>query len=485
MATTDSNGIVRQVQAAIKQDQFKSTKKRTPETAKFALMVLVILASVGLGVLAALLSLPFYVIMIALPILVVLFFYFQKNLWLSPIIILLAAAFSPFYLDTGTNSVIVDGLLLTILFVGIWVLKMFVVDKRFHLYPTPMNFPLLAFIVVVPISLLWSIVFRDASIQAWGSFTMVQIATSAVMIMLACSYLLVANVVRNVKDLKTLYWIMLIASIAGLLYEFRVIGFEVSTGGLFTMWVICLLTAMALFNTKMPVVARLAVLALAIIWFDYSFGIRITWLSGWLPAMAALGFLFYSRSKKLFILLLLVAAVIFVSNTNYFEGVYQAEHSESGVTRYMAWLKNWEVTSQHFLFGTGPGGYAVYYMTYFPNEAMATHSNYIDVVAQTGVVGLIFYLWFFVAQALFGLRFLKRIRGRGDFVEGLAYATMAGTIGCIVAMAFGDWLLPFPYTQGISAYDYVIYSWMFMGALVALERLTNPALLDNTILNQA
>ncbi len=39
-------------------------------------------------------------------------------------------------------------------------------------------------------------------------------------------------------------------------------------------------------------------------------------------------------------------------------------------------------------------------------------------------------------------------------------------------MAFGDWLIPFAYTQSIEGFDYAIYSWLFMGSLLSLKTIT-------------
>jgi O-antigen ligase len=105
---------------------------------------------------------------------------------------------------------------------------------------------------------------------------------------------------------------------------------------------------------------------------------------------------------------------------------------------------------------------------------MATHSNYLDILAQNGILGMIPCMAFFFGLVWIGWRLTVRLRGRGDFVEGLANCALAGTVACIVAMGFGDWLFPFAYTQTIGGYDYAVYSWLFMGTTLVLERLTRP-----------
>jgi hypothetical protein len=184
----------------------------------------------------------------------------------------------------------------------------------------------------------------------------------------------------------------------------------------------------------------------------------------------------WMRSKKLVVWLgvamLFIMAINYTSVFNYINKVLTAENAESGETRLAAWEVNWRVTSKHWLFGTGPAGYAAYYMTYFPDDAMASHSNYIDIIAQVGFVGLALVMWMFFGLALIGFLLVLRLKGRGDFLEAAANAAFAGTIGCILMMAFGDWLFPFAYTQSIAGFDYAVYNWIFMGTILVIERMT-------------
>jgi hypothetical protein len=36
-------------------------------------------------------------------------------------------------------------------------------------------------------------------------------------------------------------------------------------------------------------------------------------------------------------------------------------------------------------------------------------------------------------------------------------------------MGLGDWMFPFVYTQTIAGFDYAVYSWVLLGAMVALS----------------
>ncbi len=391
---------------------------------------------------------------------------------LAPLIILVAAAFLPISIPTGTGSNVVDSLLLTMFFVGMWILRMLTVEKRFRLAPSPVNKPLLGFMAVVVLSLLWSNAYRDPLVTIWRTFPVVQFASAAVLLLLPGAFLLVANYINNVNSLKAMVALMLFGGAVGLIKRYVLASLPVNVEGLFTMWIITLATGLAFFNRKLSWAQRGLLLAMAGGFIYWGFRLHIDWLAGWLPGFVALGALSFMYSKKLFVILVILLLALVVIKSDFYLGtVLQNEDNQSGATRLAAWQVNWSITGQHVLLGTGPAGYAAYYMSYFPNNAMATHSNYIDILAQTGVVGLSLCVWFFLALAWQGYKLCLRLRGRGDFLEGLANAAFAGTASCIVAMAFGDWLFPFAYTQTIAGFDYAVYSWLFMGVIPVIDRL--------------
>jgi hypothetical protein len=399
----------------------------------------------------------------------------HQNPKISPVLILFTAAFLPLSVSTGSQSPLVASLLLTMAVVGIWVLRMLIFEKRLWIYPTSVNLPLLAFIASVIFSLIWSNIFRDVLVNTSDlsrRFLFVQMAAASTMILLPGTFLLVANYIDSVKLLKIMTAIMLAAGTIGLLRQMG-IDVPVNTNGLFTLWVIMISAGLALFNRRLPGLHRILLLTLAFAWMYFRFGQQITWLAGWLPSFAALAVLVYMRSKRLFLIGLVCLLVFIALNADYYLGdVIEAETNESGHTRMFAWNVNWRVTGKHLLFGTGPAGYAAYYMSYFRHEAMATHSSLVDVVAQTGIVGLFFCLWFFFGVAWLGYKLAIRLRGRGDLMEALANAGLAGTVGSMIAFVIGDWMFPFPYTQGIAGFDYALYSWLFMGMIVVVNRLT-------------
>jgi hypothetical protein len=406
----------------------------------------------------------------SLPLLLVIIYFLQARLYLAPIPILIAMIFFRLNISTGTNTPLVDSMVLALLFAGLWVLRSVVVKKKFELYPFSVNKPILGFMIVVIISMFWSLIMRDPLVHVSRSFIIVQFATATAMILLPGMLLYMGNHVTDMRIIKIIVGLMLVAGFLGYLWDRHVSPIYINTNGLYTLWSVCFLVGLALFNSKLSIFIRGLFLLMAGLWIYYRFGLKITWVSGWLPTFAGLFVLAFMRSKKIVLLLVVVLLIIIAANLPFFIDALEAENSESGGTRLSAWGINWQITREHLLFGTGPGGYAAYYGTYFSSNSMATHSNYLDILSQLGIIGFAFYIWIFVSLGLMGFRLCRYLRGRHDYYEALANISFAGTIACAAAMFFGDWLIPFPYTQGIAGFDYVNYSWIFMSITLVLDR---------------
>lgn len=389
----------------------------------------------------------------------------------SPFMILAAAILVKYGVPVRGSSYVVS-LLLTMAFAVEWLLRSVTREGRFVLVPSPVNRPALIWMGLVVISLVWSNLYRDVLVVVWSSFPLAQISSSLVMIMLPVTTLLVTNYFDDMGRLQGLVWIMLGTAVLGLFNEFFFELWWVQTRGTYAMWIVGFSGSLLLFHRHLSMKLRVFLVLLTIGWLYWSFGLRITWLASWLPILVAGVVLLFRRSKLMLVGAIVAAVVWVVVNMSFIESVFAAENEESGHTRQAAWAQNWIVTSEHLLFGTGPAGYAVYYMTYFPRNAMATHNNYLDILSQTGITGTLAYLAIFGIALWRSYQVCRRVQGWGGWEESLANAFFAGMVAVIVIMAFGDWVVPFAYTQGIAGYDYAAFNWIFMGAMLVLDRIT-------------
>jgi len=414
--------------------------------------------------------------LIALPVLIILGKYLINHLEFSAVAILITAAFIPLKIPTGRGSPLVGSLLLSIFLVGIWIIKMMLVDKRLVLKPSPANIPALGFMAVTVISLIWSNILRDPLVSAPSIFVFVQLGAASVMVISPAVTLLVANLIDSLRHIKIMVGIILAIGVIGLVENFLNVNLLTVIGGLTSAWIVCIAFGLALFNDHIRLGWKVALIGLVGAWFLWNLVLNLNWYAGWLPGLVAVCVIAFLRSKRLFLAILVLLAVYILINRNSIADNIVFKQSNDGDTRLAAWNANWSITSQHLLLGTGPAGYAAYYMSLFPNQAMATHNNYIDIIAETGIVGTVFFLWLFGALVWQGFKVVRRLRGRRDFLEAVSVAIFGGLIGCIAIMAFGDWMVPFAYTQTIAGFNYTVYSWLFIGALLSLDYLTQKEL---------
>lgn len=408
--------------------------------------------------------------------LVLLIIFIQEGVGSGPVLILIAAYYLPFRISTGTESPIVDSLALTCAMAGIWMIRPILRKEKGGLQPSPINGPVLAFVAVTIVSLVWSILFRDPNIYVWDRFILVQVASTLVMIMLPVAMLLAGNQISNPGQIKWMAGLTIGAGILGLFSYQLNLPLPVNTGGLVSMWIITISLSLVMFHKKLKGVYRLLLLLLCGWWIYRGFVLNLHWVAGWLPGFVAICVLSFMRSWRVLLIVILVLLVLIGPNQDYYLGTFiQQESEESLVTREDAWKVNWEITKHHILLGTGPAGYTVYYMSYFPSRAMATHNNFLDIVAQTGIIGLGLLVWIFVVLLRTGIRLHRRLRRSGGLEESMANAALAGLVGSIVIMMFGDWMFPFAYTQTIAGFDYIVPGWIFLGLILALDRMTKAS----------
>jgi hypothetical protein len=386
--------------------------------------------------------------------------------------LILTAAFIRLSLPTGTQSRIVASLVFTALVVTFWIFSIITFGKKSYFHPSLTNIPIILFITFVIFSYAWSSVFRDIQIDISSNWIIVQFGALAMMILLPGAFLYACNQLNHMRSIVFLTVIFILIGLLSILSRIIHVPFGfLQDRPLFPTWFSCITFSQALINRRLPLLVRLVLFVILVGWLYWLFLMQIQWLSAWLPTVIALGVIALCRSWKLALVFLLIVAILVGLNINALAATYQQENQNSGITRLDAYAHNWRITKDHLLFGTGPAGYVVYYMTYFPREAMATHSNYLDVLAQTGVAGLLAFLAFYWALVRTTADSLRRVVKRFDFAHAFVVSIAGGLAGSFVATGLGDWILPFVYTQTIAGFDYALYTWVLWGAGQAVNRL--------------
>jgi hypothetical protein len=387
----------------------------------------------------------------------------------------------PFELPTGTYSTVPATMVLALMLCGIWIVSMGL-RKTWHLAPSPLNRPMLVFCIACTISLVWGIVWRDPilNLNLFKNFEVVQIASLLTYFISIGAALLIGNFVRSEQQLK--YVVGCFIFFGSMMTLFRI--FSINHGflndkGLWGLWMVIPAYALVIAHPGLKWYWRLLFLLLIGLNLYQTVFVNLLWKSGWIPTVIAIFVATLLRSWRWFLVLLVAVSLLVSTQQEFFHRMIEEELNEGADGRVGMWEINLRVVGDHWLFGTGPAGYAPYYMTYYPNDARSTHNNYLDIIAQFGLVGSLIWLWFAAVSTIEGLRLFRE--APPGFLKTLALAATSGWIGAQASMFFGDWILPFAYNQTITGYKYTVYSWIFVGVLISLRQLINCQRASETV----
>jgi hypothetical protein len=395
----------------------------------------------------------------------------EWGLLLLPIVAVLV----PFEIATGRQTPLVACLLLAPLLLGLWVARM-LARRALIVVRSPVNLPLAGFVVTAVVATISSQVLRDPLVFVGQSFPQVQLGQLSVIAISAGLFFMVMNSFGTMRWLRWLTWLMIGLGAVTIAKYLLVPGGDLpfaSVGGLFSLWVVSLAFGQALFNQRLRPSMRAALLLLAGLWLFRRLFLEFGWLSGWLPILLSLATICALRSWRALSIGVAVAALVAGLNYEFFAERYAQQvsggDSQGNYQRFEVWRRAIEVMGDQLLLGLGPAGYAPYYMTYWPDQALSSHSNYLDILAQTGLVGSGFFFWFL--GALYVVAVQARRRWPAGFPAGLASGALGGLVGMTAAMVLGDWVIPFAYNQTLAGFRYTLHNWIILGALAALPHL--------------
>ncbi len=375
----------------------------------------------------------------------------------------------------GLTAALFGGLML------LWIFDMVVRKQAIALLPSSTIPPLLAFLIIAVLAFgvgqfPWYPI-SPAPLDA-------QIGGLGIFILSFCAFLLAAHHIRDIRWLKAMTFLFLGLGAWASIGRFipgigdDLIGFihrRILGGSLFWTWLVAISLSQALFNKKLHWRWRLFFgLVTAVVFY-----IRLvqgrSWSSGWVPGLVAVYVVFLVGLPRLAIPATAIGSLVFLSS---FQQLYDSfirvgDNEYSTLTRLEAWRIIAEIVKVNPILGLGPANYR-FYTPLFPILGWAvqfnSHNNYVDIVAQTGVLGLIAFLWFVwqVGRLLWRLRLKVPV---GGFEQAYIMGCIGGLAGTVVAGMLGDWVLPFVYNIGIDGLRATMFAWLFLGGAVALEQI--------------
>jgi hypothetical protein len=393
-----------------------------------------------------------------------------------------ASLIVPFAIGTGTQTSLNVTVLLLPLLIGLWLFDMVAHQRQVRLLPSRPAWPLLALVLVATLAFIsgqlpWLAFAQTAPLRA-------QAGGLAVFLLSAGAFLLVAHQVRDLRWLQRLTWLFL--ALGGLHVAARLLpspGRFVlrlfppgATGGLFWTWLVALAFSQAAFNRRLHLRWRLALGGLVLATFYANLFQAQSWASGWLPPLVAVLATLWAGAPRLGLLTTLAAGVLAARNTQEVINLIMINEEYSLVTRLEAWRILAEILKVNPILGLGPANY-YWYTSLYPllgwYVKFNSHNQYVDIIAQTGLLGLACFLWFAWEVGRLGWRLRARVPA--GFAQAYVYGALGGLAGTLAAGMLADWVLPFVYNVGLDGFRASVLGWLFLGGLVSLEQITRQA----------
>jgi hypothetical protein len=359
------------------------------------------------------------------------------------------------------------------LMLGLWLWKILVVRDGFRFFPSRVMLPVILFLVISVLAfgmgqIPWYIFAHSAPLNA-------QAGGFAIFVLSAGTLIMTAHVVQEERWLQIIVWTFI--GLGAIYMLGRALGFSqidsfyqrgFSASSMFWTWLIALSLSQAIFNDKLRFPVRALLIAVVLVTFYVAVVQAYNWKSGWIPALLAAAVLIGLRFPRLLIL-----SIPFVLIGAYFlaTGAIGSDEYSWG-TRLDAWKIVLEISKVNPLLGLGFANY-YWYTPLFPIRGwfvnFNSHSQYVDLIAQVGLLGFFCFLWIFFEIGRLSWKLLKQLPN--GFAHAYTYGVFAGLVGSLMAAFLVDWILPFVYNIGFNGFRASILLWIFFGGLVSIEKI--------------
>jgi hypothetical protein len=411
-----------------------------------------------------------------------------RDMPLAITLLLLTSATTGFTLGTGTATALPIGLLMTAGLVGVWVVRMLFFEKRLYLKPAPVNTPWLLFLGAAVVSTAYGSLLWDWKLPPpQANLPFVQVGQFALFALSFAAAWLTAHQNLSEKDLIRWTLIICIIVVLAMLYEtlFRDFRFRgIGVTGAVKNWAILLIGAQLLFNKNLSDKWRWAAIAGMLVFALWALR-NLDWKGGWMPAFIGLGLLllFWSRKWTLAIAVL-AAAVVLLQWESVFEALLLPEVDSLSTLRPLFWGDIFRMTARSPILGLGLVNYMFYWAdpSFVPTARLAagwevwnqwgfappSHNLFVDVYAQTGLLGLGLFLWGLVAILYVLIKTMRRTPPRG-FTRAFTTAALCGFISVLIgSFFFAEYLVPFVYNLTITGFSHSVYSWVLLGSVLGI-----------------
>lgn len=402
--------------------------------------------------------------------------------------LVLAIAFVPFTIGTGTESSVNVAILGVAALGAIWVVDMLLEDGE-RTYRSGTGGAWLALIAAGAIGLVAGAAHWNPFVLVKSNFFMVQLAQLAIYVLPAIAFYSAAHFATSLRDLRRVTMIAIgigfVIAFGSILPGLGLIGNRLLLVSVnIRVWSAALALAIALFDNRLDKRLRVALAIGAILAIVVSATGGGSWLSGWLPpAVAVVTLILLRLGSASYRLVIAVSPIVPIAFIALIRRLIEAE-SWSFDTRMLAWRGLFDLVGDRWLFGLGLASYGHYwrdvigsfsyldpatgYLHSTNDPKVNMHNNYLDVYGQMGVVGVLAFAWLLIALVLLAWR-VFRAEGAG-FRKAYAAAALSALVAMGFAGMLGDWLFPFVYNIGLTGFRDASVTFLLLGGLLFLDR---------------
>jgi len=380
-------------------------------------------------------------------------------------------------IGTGTATSLNGAVLMVPVLAAVWMFHLFIRREKHAPVASRTMVPIIAFMVV---SVLATLVGQYPWLPAAKAPLTAQLGQLGIFLFSGFAFLVSAHYLRDLLWLKR---ITLLFILIGLVHLFTrlpgmagrtmgLIPLVVHAGSMFWTWLAAISFGQFLLNRDLHPFARLAAGGVTAAVLAVTLIQTTAWVSGWLPCLIAIFVILLIRYPRPLLLAAPVLAVLALIGANVVTDLATAgDNLYSLETRVAAIKSLWPILTANPILGLGPANYYKY-TEIFPilgwYVSYSSHNNYLDLIAQTGLVGLGCFLWFGSAAGIVAWKLRNRVMG--GFERGYVYSVIGGLAATFLAAGLGDWVIPFVYNAGFEAFRTSVLPWVFLGGLVALEQ---------------
>lgn len=395
----------------------------------------------------------------------------------GPLGLIVVSMIVPFQIGTGTDSPINAAILGVVATFGLWLLDL-VWRSDARPAPSRLYLPLLALPSVATLAFAFG--YQPQIPFAATAPLRAQLGGLAIFWLSSMAFLVVGHQVRNTRWLQGISWSFIVVGGVYIVARLAHVGIVsdkifqkgVATGSLFYVWLVALAFSQAAFNRRLRLPFRLLCAALVVATLYLGFFQVRDWNSGWVPPLVAIGVSVLMARPRVGVPLTVLSISALVLDRTTVLGLLLNSYKQYDVlTREAAWTTLIPLIQINPVLGLGPANY-YWYTPLFSilgwNVRFNSHEQYMDLILQTGFLGLLCFVW--LMAEIWGLAVSLRARVPQGFEQAYVYGALGGLAATLVAGLLGDWFLPFVYNIGFVGFRASVLGWIFLGGLLVFDR---------------